>query len=70
MPRTLTSLPFLSALVTVIAVIFGTEVWLHDYISADLGLHLFEATLKDAGSRLFEATLKCAPGGDNSDVLG
>jgi hypothetical protein len=70
MPRTLTSLPFLSALVTVLAVIFGTEVWLHEYISADLGLHLFEATLKDAGSRLFEATLKCAPGSSDSNVLG
>lgn len=70
MPRNLLSLPYLSLLVTVLAVIFGTEVWLHDYVSADLGLHLFEATLKDAGSRLFEATLKCAPGCGNPDILG
>jgi hypothetical protein len=43
---------------------------LHDYVSADLGLHLLEATLKNAGSRLFEATLKYAPDCDNSDLFG
>jgi hypothetical protein len=49
---------------------FGTEIWLHDYVSADLGLHPLEVTLKDAGSRLFEATLKCAPEFNNSDLFG
>jgi hypothetical protein len=70
MPRISLSLPFLSAIVTVLAVMFGTEIWLHDYVSADLGLHPLEVTLKDAGSRLFEATLKCAPEFNNSDLFG
>jgi hypothetical protein len=48
MPVSLKSLPFLSGLVTILAVIFGTEVWLHDYVTADIGTRLFEATLKCA----------------------
>jgi hypothetical protein len=48
MPKFLRSLPFLSGLVTILAIIFGAEVWLHDYLSADVGTRLFEATLKCA----------------------
>lgn len=40
MLRSLPSLPFLSALVTILAAIIGTELWLHDYRLANVGLRL------------------------------
>jgi hypothetical protein len=69
MARSLLSVPFLSVIVTVLALMFGTELWLHDYIAAGLGERLFEASVKDVGSRLFETGLQKAKDCYNIDMF-
>lgn len=70
MARSLLSVPCASIFVTILAVMFGTGLWLHTYAAADMGSRLFEASIKDVGSRVFEASLQKAKDCYNFDVFG
>ena len=68
--RQMLSLPFLSALVTILAAIIGTELWLHDYGLANVGLHLPTRKPPESNSKqdLYDDDLLC-PVNDGEPTL-
>jgi len=70
MARSWYAVPLLSIAVTALALVFGTEIYLHDFAAAGLGTRLFEASIKDVGSRVFEASLERAKSCYNFDFFG